>query len=331
MYFSQWILKPAGLVVMVAMAFSATLDPVSAARKSPHTASQKAAKRPFNPFVDPMVFTIVRATDADCEPNCPEWIYAEGQIMPQSVAAFKKILKKVGDRKLPLLISSPGGSVTDALKIGRIIRARKMNVEVAMTHFSDCSPHKAKCAPVKDGFYYGGFALTFGAFCWSACPLILAGGERRLASPYATTGVHQITTSYQKSQVTYREKYEIVNGRKRVVARKIVGRKMVDVKSSTKLPKSTRKALLAYFDEMGIEHGLLDAMLSTPPDRIRRLTNDEMLAFKLVSEVTIPDVFAKPTLCTGLLPAENCVLRDVALASPVGQVGVVKPVVAVVP
>lgn len=272
---------------------------------------KQTVEKAVNPLDQPMVFSIVRSAAGFCEPSCPEWIYAEGQIVGASPAAFKKILKKAGDRKLPLLIVSPGGNVTAALEMGRIIRKRGMNVEVSATRFISCSPRDDKCTP--DGPLkgeYRGMAFSAGAFCWSACPLILAAGERRISSQWSHTGVHQITTVYARERVYFKEKYRVVNGKKKVISRKVVSRKKAGTQSSTKLPKKTRKALLAYFKEMGIENRILDAMLSTPPDQIRRLEPVEMLGLKLITEMSPSDVLANPSICAARAVPENCIMRN---------------------
>ena len=293
-------------MTIVAMAVALMLAaPADAAGRKP------APEKAVNPLDQPMVFSIVRSAAGFCEPNCPEWIYGEGQIVGATPSAFKKILKQAGDRRLPLLIVSPGGNVTAALEIGRIIRKRGMNVEVSATRFIACSPRDDKCTP--DGPLkgeYRGMAFSAGAFCWSACPLILAAGERRISSQWSHTGVHQITTVYARERVYFKEKYRVVNGKKKVISRKVVSRKKAGTQSSTKLPKKTRKALLAYFKEMGIENRILDAMLSTPPDQIRRLEPVEMLDLKLITEMSPSDVLANPSICATRAVPENCIMRN---------------------
>src|SRR6185295_7098254 len=59
----------------------------------------------------PMVFAVVRSGIVGCEPNCPQWISAEGQIMPGSAGQFRKILKQTGKMRLPVVITSQGGDV----------------------------------------------------------------------------------------------------------------------------------------------------------------------------------------------------------------------------
>ena len=121
-------------LVVAPMLFISAFAGMSAA------AETKAAKEKVNPLEQPMVFSIVRSGAGYCEPNCPEWIYGEGQIVNGTPAAFKKVLKQAGDRKLPLLIVSPGGNVMAALEMGRMVRKFGIDVEVSATRFAACSP-----------------------------------------------------------------------------------------------------------------------------------------------------------------------------------------------
>ncbi|MGV3550028.1 hypothetical protein [Rhizobium sp.] len=276
-------------------------------------AGGKQPAKALNPLEQPMMFSVVRSGAGYCEPNCPEWIYGEGQIVAGTPAAFRQILRAAGDRKLPLLIVSPGGNVMAALEMGRLVRKLGIEVEVSATRFIACSPRQADCAPNgPDKGQYLGIAFSAGAFCWSACPLILAAGEKRYSSQWAHTGVHQITTVYARERVYFKERYRIVNGKKKVISRKVLKRKNAGTQSSTKLPKSTRTALLSYFKEMGIKKKLLDAMLSTPPDQIRRLEPEEMLQLGLISELTSSDTLADPERCAARQRPDHCVIRNAA-------------------
>ena len=62
-----------------------------------------------------------------------------------------------------MLLDSPGGSVDDALDIGRLVREQGLSTEVSN-----------------------------GGLCASSCPLIFASGETRIAGQEAAIGVHQI-------------------------------------------------------------------------------------------------------------------------------------------
>ena len=87
----------------------------------------------------PMRFVRVSSVDPACEPNCPEWLSAEGRIEPGSAPAFAEAINRLGPRRLPILIHSPGGSVTDAMAMGKLVRARGLAVAVARTLLRNCS------------------------------------------------------------------------------------------------------------------------------------------------------------------------------------------------
>jgi hypothetical protein len=136
----------------------------------------------------PMRFVRVVSADPACQPNCPEWLSAEGRIEPGSARAFAEAVERLKGRRLPILIHSPGGSVPDAIAMGELIRAKSLAVAVARTLIVNCPEAARKCP---DG---PGAAITGGASCASACVLVLAGGLERLAGPVPLVGVHQITT-----------------------------------------------------------------------------------------------------------------------------------------
>ncbi len=90
-------------------------------------------------------------------------LMAVGTIEVGTAGAFAAEVAKRGSYVKKVVLHSPGGSVTDAIKIGRLIREMKF------------------ATAVEDGSY-----------CASSCPLIFAGGLDRRAAPKAAIGVHQI-------------------------------------------------------------------------------------------------------------------------------------------
>ena len=91
-------------------------------------------------------------------------LIATGTIQPGTAKAFAAEVEKRGGYVKTVVLHSPGGSVTDALEMGRLIRTKNFATEVA------------------DGRY-----------CASSCPLVFAGGVERRAGAKATIGVHQVT------------------------------------------------------------------------------------------------------------------------------------------
>ena len=98
---------------------------------------------------DPMTVVIVRSADPHCEPNCPEWISAEGQFAPGVDAAFAGALRAMGNRRLPIFFNSPGGSLEVAIRIGHMVRDRQLDVAVSKTIFDGCGPKDKNCAVQK--------------------------------------------------------------------------------------------------------------------------------------------------------------------------------------
>ncbi len=90
-------------------------------------------------------------------------ISAVGRIEPGTAADFDKYLDKAGSDAKTIWFLSPGGSVEDAIHIGRAIRKRALNTAVADN-----------------------------GYCASSCPLAFAGGVERRAGRHALIGVHQI-------------------------------------------------------------------------------------------------------------------------------------------
>ncbi|MGD9920798.1 MAG: hypothetical protein AB7V13_05030 [Pseudorhodoplanes sp.] len=91
-------------------------------------------------------------------------LIATGTIVPGAADAFAAEIDKRGGYVKTVVLHSPGGSVQDALKIGRMIRDRNYNTEVMN-----------------------------GRYCASSCPLIFAGGVERIAGRKASIGVHQVS------------------------------------------------------------------------------------------------------------------------------------------
>lgn len=91
---------------------------------------------------------------------------ATGTITPGTADRFAAEIDKRGSYVKTIVLQSPGGSVADALKMGRLIRQRSFATEVEA-----------------------------GKYCASSCPLVLAGGVDRRAGANASIGVHQIASA----------------------------------------------------------------------------------------------------------------------------------------
>jgi hypothetical protein len=90
-------------------------------------------------------------------------LMASGTITPGIFQDFAAEIGKRGDYIKTIVLNSPGGSVADAIAMGRLIREKKFSTEVEA-----------------------------GKYCASSCPLVFAGGIERRAGDKAAIGVHQV-------------------------------------------------------------------------------------------------------------------------------------------
>ena len=259
-------------------------------------------------FGAPMRFAIVRSNVEGCEPNCPQWISAEGAITQETPALLRKILKQAGKDRLPVLINSVGGDVDASLAMGDIIRANRLDVGVGWTFFAGCMPTSLICKlPEQQRGVYRGFPVTWRAYCFSTCPFILAGGQKRLAGG-AMVGVTQFSTTVTSQRVFYEERYRVVNGRKQLIGRKIVKRDPVKSYTTTKLDKSSQRKLAAHMSKMGVQKGFVALLAKAKPLSVYFLTGKEAMAVKLVTDFASARTLVDNQLCQATPTAANCIV-----------------------
>jgi hypothetical protein len=272
-------------------------------------ATKSKKKQAAPPQAPAMKVVVVRSNLPNCEPLCPQWISAEGQITDKTPALFKKVLAKTGKQMLPVIVSSPGGDVQAALEIGEMLRARHAEVVIGWTYFADCAPAAKDCKLKKEAKgIYRGLAMGWNAYCLSACSFILASGEKRLLPTGGYLGVHQISQRVSQEKIYYRENYKIVNGKKKVISRKVVSRKPYKSYTTTKLRKADNREIAKYLDKMGVDRKQVLALFEmASPSEIHILSNEEAKSTRLVTDfVTAVDLMPL-SLCKANPPAPNCV------------------------
>lgn len=324
------LVRPVLVLVMVMVAFAARADDVLWKWENPALAPKWedpvlwTAPTIFSDDLSEMRFVIARSSAGGCEPNCPEWISAEGAIAAGTPALLKLTLKKLGSRKLPIIVSSPGGSVDAALQLGRIIRKNKLDIAIGKTEFSDCWPGTEGCgASYGKGTAYFGVASDGGAMCNSACPLMFAGGVRRVAGGWAYLGVHQITTTFFPSTRHYRTTYRTIRGKRYQITTETVTEG--ESYKTYEMSKAFARKLSAYLREMGVGQGVLDLMKATPASDIRQITLHDMLTMKLATSTDTVELFTSASLCMRDKLAPNC--REMPAKPAGGQTPAAKPAV----
>lgn len=121
----------------------------------PYRPDQQPASAPGAPAMGPMPKALEFEVVGD-------EITLTGQIATGDADRFAAWMQENQPQARRVLLNSSGGSVADALAIGRTIRASGMDTHVGP-----------------------------GAVCLSACPYLLAAGARRSTAPGASVGVHQ--------------------------------------------------------------------------------------------------------------------------------------------
>ncbi|MGC4025745.1 MAG: hypothetical protein QM744_11685 [Mesorhizobium sp.] len=216
------------------------------------------------------------------------------------------MLKKLGKRRLPVVINSPGGDIDAAMAIGRMIRKRKIDVLVGTTEFVGCQPSEKDCElnRGRGADYFGRPFIN--AMCNSACPLVLSGGVHRYAAPSAFVGVHQVTTTVTFTDLVYETKYKMVGGKKKVVSKKVVKRSKGKTQVIPQMSKDIEKRLRAYFDEMGVSQIIVDRMKATEASQIDWVDTGTRKFTKLAENLNSSEMILSSIACHSVPAASFC-------------------------
>ncbi|CAD5286433.1 conserved exported hypothetical protein [Bosea sp. 62] len=217
------------------------------------------------PPPEPMRIVLTRSAEP-CEPDCREWLAAQGAIGKDTLAELRRALAELNGRKLPLLVYSTGGTVETAIAMGELVRKSGLDIAVARTVFSQRDPAL-------------GTIDERSPLCASACTLLLAGGQRRIIPPQSRIGVHQ-QTIVETETTTVRD-YKIVRGRKELVDERTETRTVKQEQATGEIDAKMRR----YLEAMGLDRSFLEVTVSTPADTMRYLKPDEMQATTIATEV----------------------------------------------
>jgi len=124
-------------------------------------------------------------------------------------------------------MNSTGGSLHEALVIGRMLRAAGVSTQ-----------------------------LRANAICYSACPYMFAGGQDRSVDVQGRLGVNQGYINPASPQDSAQTAADVQNGTAQV---------------------------MRYLAEMGVDVGLLEPALATPPNRIHLLSRPDLTRYHLTT------------------------------------------------
>ena len=106
-----------------------------------------------------------------------------------------------------------------------------------------------------------------------------------------------------------------MNGKKKEISRKEVGRKVAGQSSSTKLGKKATAALTAYLKEMGVSEDVVGLMMSATPDNINIVPAAEALRTGLITDMLSYNEWPGMPLC-----APDAAAEAVCHSHPVAEV-----------
>jgi hypothetical protein len=159
-----------------------------------------------------------------------------GAITPGTAERFKAEIDRRGDYVKTVVLNSPGGAVEDALTMARLIREKGFDTEV-----------EAK------------------GLCASSCPLVFAGGVRRIAEKGAAIGVHQVFAVTPTNLVSLPREGDGFAEAQRVSA-------------------ECQRHLVA----MGVDPRVWIHAMETPPERMFYFTPEELVSLKLANGAAPP-------------------------------------------
>lgn len=188
---------------------------------------------------------------ASCERDCAGWIGAVGVITSDTPAKFDEFAK---DRKLKgamVVLDSSGGSVLDAITLGRRWRGLGLRTTVGLVISSD---ERREILP--------------DAYCESMCAFLLLSGNTRTVPDGARVRVHQIWMGDRADDA----KAATYSADDLMIVERDIGR------------------LAKYTFDMGGTGDLLSLALSVPPwEPLHQLSADELRLTNLVTTATMAD------------------------------------------
>jgi hypothetical protein len=163
-------------------------------------------------------------------------IYIEGEIKRGDYKKFLKTVVEAGPKVSKVSLMSPGGDAEEAMKIGRLIRALRLETDVPVIPL----PEGLKCIPEP--------ADPKNCICASSCFLIFVGGTHRYAS---SLGVHRIFFKHE------------------VLAE-------VSATEALAGARALRQQVADYMSEMGVPRMMTDRIFSIPSNEIQFLERREI-------------------------------------------------------
>jgi hypothetical protein len=209
----------------------------------------------------PMVFFVAKGSADACGTGCREWIAAEGRIVSGSADRLKEFLGRLDGRELPIFFHSRGGSGADALRIGLLLRERRMFAGVGRTIPAQCrvfSKDDSACQRMIGAVLaVEAHLLPNEGQCHSGCVYAFLGGSSRRLGSGARLGVHAARLVAASNPA------------------RIEGRAKTPAAAILDIQRSVRR----YLIELGVDPKLADLAATIGPNRLYVLSRDDIVRF----------------------------------------------------
>jgi hypothetical protein len=199
----------------------------------------------------PMRFTWVA-----CQPNCRGWVGAVGVVTADTPKEFDEFARTRQLGGATVVLDSSGGSVNDAIALGR----RWRNLGLLTTVGSSIDPRNGDRAQVAPQ-----------AYCESMCVFLLLSGKTRYVPDGAHVRVHQIWMGDRADDA----RAASYSAQDLMIVERDIGR------------------LAKYTFDMGGTGDLLSLALSVPPwEELRELSREELQLTNLMTTDAVAEVFS---------------------------------------
>lgn len=190
--------------------------------------------------------------------NCPRAMVAEGEISDETPARFSRFLRQ--EMQVPglhalVFLNSPGGNVESALTLGKLLHDAGASAVIGRPVVGVGA---AQSSRKRRNAQTMGLSVVPGQ-CASACVYTLMGAKRRVVPDGARLGVHRMSA---------RISLHAPEGGSGTQSRVFAGEAEI-------------RTLRAYASRVGGSQDLISLAESTPHDRIRVLSSDEIRRYRL--------------------------------------------------
>lgn len=212
-----------------------------------------------------------------CEPNCHGWISAVGVVTADSPKDFEEFATGRDLAGATVVLDSSGGSVNDAIALGRRFHALGMLTTVGVT-VSNHTVHGRGTGRVAPE-----------AYCESMCVFLLLSGKARYVPQEAHVRVHQIWMGDRADDA----KAATYSAQDLMIVERDVGR------------------LAKYTFEMGGSGDLLALSLSVPPwEDLHELTPAELKVTNVANTDKVTDVLPQVEIGVPMAQAARKAVQD---------------------